>query len=74
MQTTKIKDDSFRFLINITVSLLLYKMKYILATVASIALSAGVISNAYYQKKQFYPSVVYITKSSPSMAVCFFYL
>lgn len=35
----------------------------------SLAMTAAVISNAYYQKKQFYPSVVYITKSNPSMAV-----
>lgn len=35
----------------------------------SLVLTASVIGNAYYQKKQFYPSVVYITKSNPSMAV-----
>lgn len=35
----------------------------------SIALTAAVVGNAYYQKKQFYPSVVYITKSNPSMSV-----
>lgn len=35
----------------------------------SVALTCAVIGNAYYQKKQFYPSVVYITKSNPSMAV-----
>lgn len=38
-------------------------------TVLSLALTTIVIANAYYQKKQFYPSVVYITKSNPSMAV-----
>lgn len=32
-------------------------------------MTAAVVSNAYYQKKQFYPSVVYITKSNPCMAV-----
>ncbi|XP_033226912.1 E3 ubiquitin-protein ligase synoviolin A-like [Belonocnema kinseyi] len=37
----------------------------------SIALTSAVIGNAYYQKKQFYPSVVYITKSNPSMAVIY---
>ncbi|KRT83584.1 hypothetical protein AMK59_4697, partial [Oryctes borbonicus] len=37
----------------------------------SIALTTIVIANAYYQKKQFYPSVVYITKSNPSMAVIY---
>ena len=45
------------------------KMKALLLTVGSFVLTAGVISNAYIQKKQFYPSVVFITKSSPSMAV-----
>lgn len=38
-------------------------------SVISLALTTAVIGNAYYQKKQFYPSVVYITKSNPSMAV-----
>ncbi|KAL1114940.1 hypothetical protein AAG570_007763 [Ranatra chinensis] len=40
-------------------------------TVLSLLLTAIVIGNAYYQKKQFYPSVVYITKSNPSMAVMY---
>jgi len=40
-------------------------------TMASVALTAAVIGNAYYQKKQFYPSVVYITKSNPSMAAIY---
>ena len=31
---------------------------------ASLLLSAAVIGNAYYQRQQFYPSVVYITKSN----------
>ena len=38
-------------------------------TAASLALTGAVVANAYYQKHQFYPSVVYLTKSSPSMAV-----
>lgn len=38
-------------------------------TVLSCCLTASVIANAFYQKKQFYPSVVYITKSNPSIAV-----
>jgi E3 ubiquitin-protein ligase synoviolin len=38
-------------------------------SVLSLTLTTIVIANAYYQKKQFYPSVVYITKSNPSMAV-----
>jgi E3 ubiquitin-protein ligase synoviolin len=44
-------------------------MKTLLVTGLSFVLSGVVIGNAYYQKKQFYPSVVYITKSNPSMAV-----
>lgn len=40
-------------------------------SVISLALTGMVIGNAYYQKKQFYPSVVYITKSNPSMAVIY---
>lgn len=44
-------------------------MKALLATVISLALTTVVIGNAYYQKKQFYPSIVYLTNSNPSMAV-----
>lgn len=40
----------------------------------SVALTTVVVANAYYQKKQFYPSVVYITKSNPSMAVSYLYI
>lgn len=46
-------------------------MKSAVLTLGSLVLSAVVIGNAYYQKKQFYPSVVYITKSNPSMAVMY---
>ncbi|XP_059053252.1 E3 ubiquitin-protein ligase synoviolin [Achroia grisella] len=46
-------------------------MKAILATVISLALTTIVIGNAYYQKKQFYPSIVYLTNSNPSMAVMY---
>ncbi|KAL7297446.1 hypothetical protein TKK_0009818 [Trichogramma kaykai] len=37
----------------------------------SVALTCAVVGNAYYHKKQFYPSVVYITKSNPSMAIIY---
>jgi len=47
------------------------EMKSVLVTVGSFFLTLGVVMNAYYQKKQFYPSVVYITKSSPCMAVLY---
>jgi len=40
-------------------------------TGTSLAMTAAVIGNAYYQRQQFYPSVVYITKSNPSMAIIY---
>ncbi|XP_034485735.1 E3 ubiquitin-protein ligase HRD1 [Drosophila innubila] len=36
-----------------------------------MALTSAVVGNAYYQKQQFYPAVVYITKSNASMAVIY---
>lgn len=48
---------------------MLAEMRALGLSVISILLTSAVIGNAYYQKKQFYPSVVYITKSNPSMAV-----
>lgn len=42
---------------------------YLLIFLASVAATTGVIANAFMQRKQFYPSVVYITKSNASMAV-----
>ncbi|TRZ09920.1 hypothetical protein HGM15179_017179 [Zosterops borbonicus] len=38
---------------------------------ASLALTTAVVAHAYYLKHQFYPTVVYLTKSSPSMAVLY---
>ncbi|KAL4239005.1 E3 ubiquitin-protein ligase synoviolin [Mactra antiquata] len=46
-------------------------MRSLLLTCGSFALTAAVLGNAFYLKKQFYPSVVYITKSNPSMAVLY---
>ncbi|XP_011306673.1 E3 ubiquitin-protein ligase synoviolin [Fopius arisanus] len=46
-------------------------MRAAVVMLVSVALTCLVIGNAYYQKKQFYPSVVYITKSNPSMAVIY---
>ncbi|XP_012230087.1 E3 ubiquitin-protein ligase synoviolin A [Linepithema humile] len=37
----------------------------------STALTCAVIGHAYYQRKQFYPTVVHITKSNPSMTVIY---
>ncbi|KAK4885703.1 hypothetical protein RN001_001974 [Aquatica leii] len=46
-------------------------MRALAISLFSVALTTIVVANAYYQKKQFYPSVVYITKSNPSMAVIY---
>jgi len=40
-------------------------------TAGSLSLTALVLANAWFQRQQFYPSVVYITKSNPSMAVIY---
>lgn len=42
-----------------------------LVTATSLALTGAVVAHAYYLKHQFYPTVVYLTKSSPSMAVLY---
>jgi E3 ubiquitin-protein ligase synoviolin len=42
------------------------------AIILSFLLTVSVVLNAFYQRKQFYPSVVYLTKSNLSMAVRFF--
>ncbi|CAG2165591.1 unnamed protein product, partial [Oppiella nova] len=47
------------------------EMRAALITLGSVLLTSAVIGNAYFQKKQFYPSVVYITKSNPSMAIIY---
>ncbi|CAG9860385.1 unnamed protein product [Phyllotreta striolata] len=46
-------------------------MRSLSISLLSLTLTLLVVANAYYQKKQFYPSVVYITKSNPSMAVIY---
>ncbi|KAF4520930.1 hypothetical protein B566_EDAN008905 [Ephemera danica] len=53
------------------ISIISMKMRSAGVTLISMALTAAVIGNAFYQKKQFYPSVVYITKSNPCMAVIY---
>ncbi|EDV90554.1 E3 ubiquitin-protein ligase HRD1 [Drosophila grimshawi] len=45
-------------------------MQLVISTVC-LALTSAVIGNAYLQKQQFYPAVVYITKSNASMAVIY---
>uniref|UniRef100_A0A672MLF0 RING-type E3 ubiquitin transferase n=1 Tax=Sinocyclocheilus grahami TaxID=75366 RepID=A0A672MLF0_SINGR len=37
----------------------------------SLVLTGAVVAHAYFLKHQFYPTVVYLTKSSPSMAVLY---
>uniref|UniRef100_UPI00398E46E7 E3 ubiquitin-protein ligase synoviolin n=1 Tax=Pristiophorus japonicus TaxID=55135 RepID=UPI00398E46E7 len=46
-------------------------VRSMLATAASLVLTTTVVTHAYYLKRQFYPTVVYLTKSSPSMAVLY---
>ena len=46
-------------------------MRAAVLTGASVVLTAMVLANAWSQRQQFYPSVVYITKSNPSMAVIY---
>uniref|UniRef100_A0A8C5R6Z4 RING-type E3 ubiquitin transferase n=1 Tax=Leptobrachium leishanense TaxID=445787 RepID=A0A8C5R6Z4_9ANUR len=46
-------------------------MRTAVMTGASLALTSAVVAHAYYMKHQFYPTVVYLTKSSPSMAVLY---
>ncbi|CAK8690031.1 unnamed protein product [Clavelina lepadiformis] len=48
------------------------KMRGLVLTGASFALTSAVVANAWIQKKQFYPTVVYLTKSSPCLAVLYF--
>lgn len=44
-------------------------VRAVLVTATSLALTGAVVAHAYLLKLQFYPTVVYLTKSSPSMAV-----
>ncbi|MGH0183224.1 UNVERIFIED_CONTAM: hypothetical protein FKN15_011504 [Acipenser sinensis] len=43
-------------------------VRAMVVTATSLALTTAVVAHAYYLKHQFYPTVVYLTKSSPSMA------
>ena len=46
-------------------SSILGRFRSLLMTMASLVLTTLVVCNAWYQRQQFYPSVVYITKSNP---------
>jgi E3 ubiquitin-protein ligase synoviolin len=47
--------------------IILMKAEYLI--LLSFLLTFVVITNAFYTKRQFYPSVVYLTKSSTSLGV-----
>ncbi|XP_057315015.1 E3 ubiquitin-protein ligase synoviolin B-like isoform X2 [Hydractinia symbiolongicarpus] len=47
------------------------RMRVALITLGVTLCTAAVIGNAFYQKQQFYPSIVYLTKSNPSIAVLY---
>lgn len=46
-------------------------MKMLVVTACSTLLSALVVSNAYVEKKQFYPTMVYILSSNRSLSVIY---
>ncbi|CAK9304816.1 unnamed protein product [Gordionus sp. m RMFG-2023] len=46
-------------------------MKTLLFFIGSFFVTSLVIGNAFYQKKQFYPAIVYLTKSNPSLAIIY---
>lgn len=49
-------------------------MRILGVTILSTVLSALVISNAYVEKKQFYPTVVYLLSSNRSLGVLYLQL
>ena len=51
-------------------SSLLSRFRSILLTLGSLLLTVFVFANAFVQRKQFYPAVVYITKSNPRWEIC----
>uniref|UniRef100_A0A8C4QCL0 RING-type E3 ubiquitin transferase n=1 Tax=Eptatretus burgeri TaxID=7764 RepID=A0A8C4QCL0_EPTBU len=46
-------------------------MRLLALSAVSVALTSAVVGHGFYQKQQFYPTVVYLTKSSPSLAVLY---
>lgn len=57
------------FLVSFPYSYSANMVRAALVTATSLALTGAVVAHAYFLKHQFYPTVVYLTKSSPSMAV-----
>ncbi|CAH8529871.1 unnamed protein product [Schistosoma rodhaini] len=47
-------------------------MRYALLASASLIVSSIVVTNTYYRKKQFYPTVVYLTNNQPSLSILLF--
>nr|CAX75887.1 E3 ubiquitin-protein ligase synoviolin-B precursor [Schistosoma japonicum]CAX75888.1 E3 ubiquitin-protein ligase synoviolin-B precursor [Schistosoma japonicum] len=47
-------------------------MRYAILASASLIVSSIVVTNTYYRKKQFYPTVVYLTNSQPSLSILLF--
>ena len=45
--------------------------RVLLLTVLTSVLTSLVVSNAYYKKKQFYPTVVYLLNSNRSLGVLY---
>ena len=45
--------------------------KVLMVTLLTSTLTALVVSNAYYKKKQFYPTVVYLLNSNRSLGVLY---
>ena len=46
-------------------------LRTVLAVCASMALTTAVVTNAWLQKKQFYPTVVHLTRSNQSMLILY---
>lgn len=46
-------------------------MKLLLLALGSTALTTLVVSNAYFKKEQFYPTVVYLLSSNRSLCVLY---
>ncbi|CAI2726312.1 unnamed protein product [Schistosoma spindalis] len=47
-------------------------MRYAILASASLIVSSIVVTNTYYRKKQFYPTVVYLTNNQPSLSILLF--
>ncbi len=48
---------------------LVKEMRMLFLTLATMVVSVAVVMNAYTKKHQFYPTMIYLTKSSRTMSV-----